>query len=304
MMEIVMSNNIKSNLLSKITNTDLKLAIAEAPDTVKDTESGNYIPNKLFPELLKSIGRVELKLEELNEKGLFYKNKDVYVYLGRGGVKVEETPKGIRKMLIYLSEKYDRRVVISDGVLYQGDDVVITTDGLIDKVEIQRDTKTMITGGAILAPFAVISILSKRDVVIAKKFIVMPANEFTNALKQAGNVKFTYPSMMATKMVMKRALTQVYSLLGTGIENDDAEMLDDAIENNNIDQVARNSEAISKEQADELWLYIQDNELESNLDRILKGDNLDKMEDIPASKYTQVMNLLKQAAKAKSQQNK
>jgi hypothetical protein len=42
--------------------------------------------------------------------------------------------------------------------------------------------------------------------------------------------------MMATKMVMKRALTQVYSLLGTGIENSDAEMLDDAIENNNIEK--------------------------------------------------------------------
>ena len=69
--------SIKNELIKKITNEDLKLAVAEAHDSVK--KDNNWIPNPLFPELLKGIGRVQSKVESLNEYGLFYKNKDIYI---------------------------------------------------------------------------------------------------------------------------------------------------------------------------------------------------------------------------------
>lgn len=273
------NKELKKKLLETISNPDLKLAVADAPlGSMKD---GQWKDSQFFQALWDSLKRTEMRVADYNERGITYKDKDLYIYYGKGGIKVEETPKGIRKMLLYLSEKYDRRIVISDGVLYKNDKVSLTTDGLVDNIEIKRDTATMIAGNdKIVAPYAVITILSNSDSIVAKKFIVMPNNEYNVAIKQSGSVKYKYPTMMSTKMVMKRALNQVYSLLGTGIESDDAEIMDQAIDNQNIDtSTDEPAPVITAEQVEWIESSITD-KTEKAVKEWLKKKRIEKYEDI------------------------
>lgn len=56
---------------------------------------------------------------------------------------------------------------------------------------------------------------------------------------------------------------------------------------------------LTKKQADDMWAYVQEHCLETNLDRILKHGKVKKLEELLSSNYTQIMNILEQAAEAK-----
>lgn len=208
----------KEKLLKLVKNTELKLAVVSQPDKVQDKDK-KWIDNPFFNILLNSIGRVEVMVNELTDAGLLFSAGDFYVYAGRGGIKVHETPKGVRKQLQRIAEKYGLNIVISDGVLYENDRISVKTDGRIDEVEIVKDQQTMVKGGTILAPYAVVTVFRNNNEIIAKKIFIIPYSEYVSIVK-AGSGS-SYPTMMAQKSVMKRVANSIYSLLGVAIEKEE-----------------------------------------------------------------------------------
>jgi hypothetical protein len=222
--------NMKKELLKKITNPDLKLAIAEAPDNVK--QNGKLVPNPLFNMIANSLGRVLMQVQRLNDEGLYYANGDIYIYVGKGGVKVSETPKGVRKKLQQIALKHGLSVIINDGVLYKGDNISLETDGQIDTIHIVKNENYLLHGGEIVAPYAVVSVF-KKDQMIARKLFIIPSIEYKEILKQGQGSK--YPSMMAQKSVMKRVANNIFSLLGVTLDTEDTERIDEMGENMRVD---------------------------------------------------------------------
>jgi len=74
------------------------LRLVAQPDNTQDKDK-KWIPNPFFRSLHDNFGRVNVQVLELVEDGLSYSAGDFYVYSGRGGIKVHETPKGVRKQL-------------------------------------------------------------------------------------------------------------------------------------------------------------------------------------------------------------
>lgn len=208
---------MKNKLIQMAKNNELKLAVASQPDNIKT--NGVWVPNTFFKILHDSFGRVEMMVTELTDAGLLYSAGDFYVYQGRGGIKVHETPKGVRKQLQKIAEKYGLNIIVSDGVLYENDRITVKTDGRIDEVEIVKDQQTMVKGGHIIAPYAVVTVFKNSSEIVAKKIFIIPQNEYM-AILSAGT-KSSYPTMMAQKSVMKRVAGGIYSLLGVAIEKEE-----------------------------------------------------------------------------------
>jgi hypothetical protein len=236
-------NNLKTKLINQAKHDEFKLAIASQPDSIQNKQK-QWIPNPFFNELDKAFGRVELMVQELIDDGLLYSAKDFYVYSGKGGVKVHETPKGVRKQLQRIAKNYNLNIVVSDGVLYENDRVSISTDGRIDEIEIIKDQQTLIKGGNIIAPYAVVTVFKSNSEIVAKKFFVIPQSEYQKILQQG--IGSYYPTMMAQKSVMKRVASGIYSLLGVALEKEEHEDINDVEdrmnESNNNDVRGNNTQ--------------------------------------------------------------
>ena len=227
-------------------NEDLALAIAAQPLEVQDKEK-KWIPNKFFNMLFSSFGRVDANVKALVEDGLSYGAGDFYVYEGRGGIKVHETPKGVRKQLQKIAAKYGLSIIVSDGVLYAKDRLSVKTDGRIDEIEIYKDSEDMVKGGVIVAPYAVVTVFRGGNEIIAKKIFIIPQKEYAEILKKGTGS--SYPTMMAQKSVMKRVANGIYSLLGVSIGKDDSL---DEMEKRLEDESPRQSEDEPTKQPDPL----------------------------------------------------
>ena len=227
-------------------NEDLALAIAAQPEKIQD-KNKQYIENTFFTVLYKTFGRVSASVKALVEDGLSFSAGDFYVYEGRGGIKVHETPKGVRKQLQKIAAKYGLNIVVSDGVLYEKDRILVKTDGRIDEIEIYKDSEDMVRGGTIVAPYAVVTVFRGGNEIIAKKIFIIPQKEYAEILKKGtGN---SYPTMMAQKSVMKRVANGIYSLLGVSLGKDDAF---DEMEKRFEDEAPRQSENEPTKQSDPL----------------------------------------------------
>lgn len=209
---------MKNKLIQQSKNSELKLAIASQPDRVQD-KNKLWVANPFFKILSESFGRVEMMVTELTDAGLLFSAGDFYVYAGRGGIKVHETPKGVRKQLQKIAEKYNLNIIISDGVLYENDRISVKSDGRIDDIEIIKDQQAMVKGGTIVAPYAVVTVFRNSNEIVAKKIFIIPQPEYQKIL-QAGSGS-NYPTMMAQKSVMKRVANGIYSLLGVAIEKEE-----------------------------------------------------------------------------------
>lgn len=223
--------SLKQDLLKAKICDDLRLAISEAPEAI------NGKPNPFFGKIKPVLEQVNAKVLDYNENlNLYYKNKDLYIYYGKGGIKVAPTPKGNRKFIQNLGKENGLSIVVIDGVLYSGDVVKITSDGLIDNITITKDPKTLLHGGKIVSPYAVVSIFKDGNLV-AKKFENITATEYQAVLKGSYNAP-PYPTMMARKSIMKRVANAIYSLLGIvgGSEIEALDKVNDGINQRAIDE--------------------------------------------------------------------
>jgi len=199
------------------------------------TEIANliYEKNRDLTQLLE-INRefVRSSIIKFEELGLNYINDDYYVYRGKGGLKIHETPKGVRKHVAIIARKYNLSVVINDGILYEGDIVTKEGDGTIEKIYIKQNSQSLVMGGNILAPYAVVTVF-KDNVMITKKLFIIPNNEYLAIVKMGSGNQFK--TMMAQKMVMKRVLNGIYSLLGVTLDRRDVAEVDRMGEDMRVD---------------------------------------------------------------------
>ena len=203
-------------------------------------------------------------ISSMHDRGLYYIDNDYYVYKGRGGLKIHETPKGVKKSICDIAKKYSLSVIIIDGIICQGDTINCTTNGTIDDVEIIKNPSSMVMGGEILAPYAVVSVF-KDDVMVSKKLFIVPNDEYKKIVAMGTGNQFK--SMMAQKMVMKRVANGIYSLLGVTLDRRDAKVIDDMGEAMRVDEEVKtvdsndlktlNSLVDESEKKDELlqWIY-------------------------------------------------
>jgi hypothetical protein len=171
-------------------------------------------------------------VESMNERGLYYIDNDYYVYNGKGGLKIHETPKGVKKSICDIAKKYSLSVIIISGVICQGDEINVSSNGTIDEVEIKKSTQTLINGGEILAPYAVVTVY-KDNTMISKKLFIVPNDEYKKIVAMGrGNA---FKTLMAEKSVMKRVANGIYALLGVTLDRKDAKVIDDMGEAMRVD---------------------------------------------------------------------
>jgi len=240
-------SDLKTKLIKQAKHDEFKLAIASQPDNIQNKQK-QWIPNPFFVELNNSFGRVEMMVQELIEDGLLYSAGDFYVYAGRGGIKVHETPKGVRKQLQRIAKNYNLNIVVSDGVLYENDRVSIKTDGRIDEIEITKDQQTLVKGGNIIAPYAVVTVFKSSSEIVAKKLFIIPQNEYQKILQQGTGS--AYPTMMAQKSVMKRVASGIYSLLGVSLEKEEHEDINEVESRMSEKEVVQQKDTFEHEAVD------------------------------------------------------
>jgi len=90
---------------------------------------------------------------------------------------------------------------------------------MIDEFTITKNAMAMFHGAKIIAPYAIVTIL-KNDRVFSKRLFVVPADEYQEIKKLGTGNK--YHSMMAKKMVLRRVLKGIFSMIGTAINEADA----------------------------------------------------------------------------------
>jgi len=187
---------------------------------------------KIRNVLNNNIEFIKSSIQKFNDLGLSYIDNDYYVYQGKGGLKCHETPKGVKKRIAQIAHKYDLSVVVTDGVFYQGDEISVTSDGTIETINIKKNSQSLIMGGDILAPYAIVSVF-KDDVMITRKLFIVPNNEY-KTIKAMGSGN-NFHTMMALKMVYKRVLNGIFSLLGVTLDRADIKELDRMAEDMRVD---------------------------------------------------------------------
>lgn len=180
-------------------------------------------PDKYINSLYAKHAKVKDMILFMEDKGLSYQNGDIYVYHGRGGVKVSPTPKGVRKEISRIATKAGIKMSINDGVIYHGDKVSAKTDGTVDVVEIERDTDSLLGGGKIRSPYAIITIFNDDNSIRSRNFLNIPEDEYLVILRAGSGSK--YPTMMASKSIMKRVLAKLYTLLGSSMTEEEKEFV-------------------------------------------------------------------------------
>ena len=88
-------------------------------------------------------------------------------------------------------------------------------------------------GGEILAPYAIVSVF-KDNVMITRKMFIVPNDEYKVIRAMGTGNKFN--TMMAYKMVYKRVLNGIFSLLGVTLDREDAKLIDDMAKNMRVDR--------------------------------------------------------------------
>jgi|FLOH01.1.fsa_nt_gi hypothetical protein len=237
-------NEIKTKLVKLTENNEFKLAITSQADNIQNKQK-QWVANPFFSELSNSFGRVEIMVQELVDDGLLYSAGDFYVYSGRGGIKVHETPKGVRKQLQRIASNYNLNIVVSDGVLYENDRITLKTDGRIDEIEIVKDQQTLVKGGNIIAPYAVVTVFKSSSEIVAKKLFIIPQNEYQKILQQGSGS--SYPTMMAQKSVMKRVASGIYSLLGVSLGKEEHEEINEVEERMSEQDIVNQKDAFESD---------------------------------------------------------
>ena len=186
----------------------------------------------LTNDLNKNKELVLASITKMVSEELSYVDNDYYVYRGKGGLKIHETPKGVRKVLSRIALKHNLSVVILEGVICDGDSIELVSDGTIEEVKITKCTASLVGGVNILAPYAVVSVF-KDNTLITRKLFIVPSNEY-KAIKAMGSGN-KFETLMAQKSVMKRVSSGIYSLLGVTLDRQDITRIDDMSEAMRVD---------------------------------------------------------------------
>lgn len=189
--------------------------------------------NATIKDLLnKNQNLVLQRIDYYEALGLSFLDNDYYVYRGKGGLKMHETPKGVKKRIAQIAHEYDLSVVVSDGIFYEGDTINVTSNGTIENIEIIKNSQSLIMGGEILAPYAIVSVF-KDDVMITRKLFIVPNDEYKVIKAMGSGNKFA--TMMAYKMVYKRVLNGIFSLLGVTLNREHTKEIDRMAEDMRVD---------------------------------------------------------------------
>ena len=176
-----------------------------------------------------------LLVREMVNNGLSYARGEYYIYDGKGGLKVDETPIGVRKIISSLGEKKGLTVVVNDGYLRQGDEAKIEVMGGIDTIVLTKRMSHFEDDNAeIISPYATITVYQAGKI-IAQKVIIVPKSEYYKIINNSSKIAKAYPTMLAGKTVMKRVLKAIPSLIGGYIDNSDYETVEKVADRQNVD---------------------------------------------------------------------
>jgi len=237
-------------------------------------------------------------IEKYNGIGLSYIDNDYYVYRGKGGLKIHETPKGVKKTISQIAHKYNLSVVVIDGLFYYGDTIDVVSNGTIEDIKIVKNSKTLIMGGEILAPYAIVSVF-KDDVMITRKLFIVPNDEY-KAIKDMGSGN-KFSTMMAYKMVYKRVLNGIYSLLGVTLDRKDTKHIDEMAENMRVDDIKEEAKNITTEQKEVIIDMIE--RTGSDVVKFMNAFKIDAVDKMTYDNAEKAISLLKKK-EAKNETNR
>ena len=117
-------------------------------------------------------------------------------------------------------------------------------DGLYE-IEIVKDQQTLVKGGNIIAPYAVVTVFKSSSEIVAKKLFIIPQNEYQKILQQGSGS--SYPTMMAQKSVMKRVASGIYSLLGVSLGKEEHEEINEVEERMSEQDIVNQKDAFESD---------------------------------------------------------
>jgi len=189
-----------------------------------------------------------LLVREMVNNGLSYARGEYYIYDGKGGLKIEETPIGVRKIISSLGEKKGLTVVVNDGYLRVGDEAIIKVNGGIDTLLVTKGmTHFDDTNSEIVAPYATVTVYQKGKMIV-QKVIIVPKSEYEKIISNSSKIAKAYPTMLAGKTIMKRVLKAIPSLIGGYIDDSDYATTDRVADRQNVDMEEEEGEAKNKDE--------------------------------------------------------
>lgn len=135
--------------------------------------------------------------------------------------------------------------------------------------------------------FRTTAIISHKDGHVREEFVDLPID---NKGANGNATKTEMHGVASSHKYGQRYLTCMVFNISTGDDDNDG------------NPPPEEQPLVSEEQAQRIWVFTQDNDIESNLNRILKTIGAAKIEELWASNYKNVMDQLKQAAIAKQNQ--
>jgi len=304
--ELYESGKLSTDLLKELKNVEGTLNLT--PTVKKD---GRYIPSPTNISVMSFIDTTVRKIASMVDQGLSYASGDYYIFVQFGGKpSVTKSPNGIIRAMNKLASKHGYIANINTGCVFTGyESLKVIRDGLIDKLELVNNYESEIGVEAendILAPYAVVTLVDKQSSkVISSKVTIVRNGEYLEARKQGSSTHYSYPVPMAEKIALKRAGEQMAASLGIDdsveLEALDRELIDHNSEYD-LDRKEPNKEdpdKITDEQVLEIDVFVEENDIDGNYQRMLKSWGINSTKEIWASNFNNTMNQLKQAAEAK-----
>ncbi len=239
-------------------------------------------------------------IEKMQSLGLSASMGDYYVYTQRGGkLAIDPTPRGNKKILAVMGN-----IIVNDGAIRKGDTVSLKSCGRFDVFSIEKDMKSALLGGEIIASYAFATVLNSENEAIASKLFLIPANEYSSMLSQATGWAKTYPTMFASKVAIKRVISGIHALLGRVVTSEQQKTLRVMEESSRIDLDGRNygndDQIINREELNMLESKITDNAVnKAGFAKWLLANGFKNNASITKSFYKKAMNTLDKSIKSK-----
>lgn len=221
---------VKHNLLTKYVSNNSPLYVECRGIVSQLNEYGDNLTllNKINAEQI----NFERKVEQNIERGLRFNEDDYYCFIQKGDkLSLKTQPKGGVKLILMLGERYDVSISLNIGVIRENDEVLkMSFVNGFDEFELKKDITSAIWGNSkkdnsrIVAPYAYVTTM-RNNIVVGKKLFIVPNDEYSIILNKSGGWAKQYQTTHAKKVVLKRVLDEVSSILGSKMSSDDSKLM-------------------------------------------------------------------------------
>lgn len=294
------SLNMSTDLLKEVRVVELNLNLRQSE---KDKD-GNWGPSSANVAVMDHRQLTLRKIAGMHEQGLSYSEGHYYVYASFGGQPaVKKSPNGMIKSMATAAAKSGYLVTINVGCVFNDYiEFTVIRNGHTDDMRLINNPERELeqSGDDIKAPYAVVSVFHKRNL-LSRKVTIVRKQEFHAARSQsvAGTWK-TYPVPMAQKTALYRAGKELLASLGIADDDDDwAEVRKDLAEHEADHDMSQEAETEAQsEPSNELTPANRDQWALAKARVIKDGGSLDNvLSKVQISKENQEL-LVKEAKEA------